>query len=132
MNLPKNEKSFLFNKKGELTGHTYEGQFTTKCVLSLADKRILELEQNRLMGDLENPTENLRVISRVVANLRVRVIDAPDWFNQLIINLDILDEDIVFDLYAECLKCSNDWHDELKGKAETKQEIVEGNSPAES
>lgn len=131
MSLPKNEKSFLFSKEGEITGHKYDGQFTVKCVLTLADKRILELEQSRLMGDMGNPSDNLKIIAKVIANLRVRIIDAPDWFEQIISNLDIIDENIIFELYGECLKISNDWIEEVRGKAEEKQKSLQGNSQAE-
>lgn len=122
----------MFSKEGEITAHKYDGQFTVKCVLSLADKRLLELEQSRLSGDIANPTDNLSIIARIVANLRVRVLDAPDWFDQIISNLDIIDENILFDVYAECLKCSNEWIESVRGKTEQKQEQVEGNSQAES
>lgn len=131
MNLPKNEKSFMFSVEGEVTGHKYEGQFSVKCVLSMADKRILEIEQSRLAMDLLNPTDNLVAIARVVANLRVRVQDAPDWFDQIIANLDILDDNVIFELYSKCLECSSEWVKELKQKSQPKEQ-VEGNSQAGS
>lgn len=121
MNLPKNEKSFNFSKEGEITGFKYEGQFTVKCALSLGDKRLIEIEKSRLSVDLMNPTGNLDAISRVIANLRVRVINGPEWFNQQVNTLSILDEDVVFDVYSECLKASEEWIKDLKkqsGKGE--------------
>jgi hypothetical protein len=117
MNLPKNEKSFHFSKEGEITGFKYEGQFTVKCALSLADKRLIEIEKSRLSVDLMNPTGNLDAISRLIANLRVRVISGPEWFNQQVNTMSILDENIVFEVYAECVKASEDWIKELKGSA---------------
>lgn len=118
MNLPKNEKSFFFSKEGEVTMHKYEGQFSVKCVLTAADKRLLEIEQSRLTTDLKNPTGNLVALSRVVANLRVRVLKGPDWFNQMIDDLETLDDNILFDIWSECLNASKEWHDELKAKAD--------------
>ena len=131
MNLPKNEKSFMLTVEGDVTSHKYEGQFTVKCVLSMADKRLLEIEQSRLSVDLLNPTNDLVAISRVVANLRVRVMDAPDWFDQIIGNLDVLDDNVIFEIYSECLKASSEWKDELKKKSQP-EEPSTGNSPAES
>lgn len=118
MDLPKNEKSFMFSKEGEVTMFKYEGQFTVKCVLTAGDKRILEIEQSRLMVDLKNPTSNLIAISRVVANLRIRVLKAPDWFEQMIGDLETLDDNILFEVWGECLKATKDWQDELKAKAD--------------
>lgn len=131
MELPKNEKSFHFEHVGEVTGHKWEGQFSVKCVLSLADKRLLEIEQSRLSMDLMNPTGNLSAIARVVSNLRVRVMDGPDWFNQSIATLDILDEDVMFELYGKCLDATKEWQEELKKKTMPKGES-EGNPQKES
>lgn len=114
MNLPKNEKTFQFDKVGEVTGFEYRGQFTVKCALSLADKRLIEIEKSRLSMDLQNPTANLDAISRLVANLRVRVISGPEWFNQQVQSMSILDEEIVFEVYSLCLKASDEWMKELK------------------
>jgi hypothetical protein len=114
INLPKNEKTFMFSKVGEVTGAKYEGQFTVKCALSLADKRLIEIEKSRITADLMNPTGNLDAIGRVIANLRVRVINGPEWYNQQVNTMTILDEEIVFDVFSEALKASDDWMKELK------------------
>ena len=124
--LPKNEKTFLFNKVGEVTGVTYEGQFVVKCALSLGDKRLIEIEKSRLSADLQNPTGNLDAISRVIANLRVRVISGPEWYNQQVSTMTIIDEEIVFDVYAECLKASDEWMKELKKDSQKGED--QGNS----
>lgn len=129
MSLPKNEGAFDFQHVGELTGKKYEGQFTVKCVLNLADKRLLEIEKSRLTADLMNPTGNLSALGAVIANLRVRVIDGPDWFNQAIMSLDILDEEVVFELYGKCLEKSDEWRNDIKAKAEEK---TQGNVQKES
>jgi hypothetical protein len=127
MNLPKNEKSFFFSQAGDITQHKYEGQFSVKCILTAADKRMLEIEQSRLMVDLKNPTSNLVAISRVVANLRVRVLKGPDWFNQMLEDLETLDDNILFDVWAKCLELSAEWHDDLKKLTDPM-----GNEPKES
>ena len=114
MDLPKNEKSFLLNHTGELTGRKYEGTFTVKCVLNMADKRRLEIEKSSISADLMNPTNNLSAIATVIANLRVRVVNAPDWFKQSIQTLDLLDEDVFFELYSTCLNKSEEWLNEVK------------------
>jgi hypothetical protein len=136
MDLPKNEKSFYFRHVGELTGRVYEGDFVTKCVLNLSDKRFLEVEKSSLTLDLSNPSGNLSAIGNVVANLRVRIIDAPDWFVQLISSLDVLDDELFFEIYSKCLELSDQWITELKGKAAKDDESLkrdsEGNSQKES
>lgn len=117
MDLPKNEKSFEFNHVGELTGKKYEGTFTVKCILNTAEKRLLEIEKSALSADLSNPTGNLTALSTVIANLRVRVIKSPSWFEQGIVALSFLDEEVLFELYGKCLDKSEEWIKEVKGEA---------------
>ena len=126
MELPINESGFFFNHEGELTGRKYEGDFKVKCLLSMGDKRVLEIEKSQLTVDLTNPTGNLSAISTVVANLRVRVTDSPDWFTQNIRSLDILDEEVFFELYSKCLEAESAWIEKIKEKTK-KEEIKEGN-----
>jgi hypothetical protein len=136
MDLPSNEKTFLFKHEGQLTGRLYEGTFKVKCVLTLADKRALEVERSSLSLDLSNPSSELNAISDVVANLRVRVIDCPDWFKQSIKALDTLDDELFFEIYSKCIDASNEWVDKVKGEsvelASPDGEKSEGNSAVES
>ena len=129
MGLPKNEGIFDFKHTGELTSKVYEGQFTVKCVLNLAEKRALEIEKSRLTADLMNPNENLSALSTVISNLRIRVTEAPDWFNQSILTLDIIDEEVIFEIYQKCMEKSNEWLESVKSDA---MEKTEGNAQKES
>jgi hypothetical protein len=117
MELPKNESSFHYDHTGEMTGRNYNGTFTVRCVLNIAEKRILEIEKSTITADLNNPTGELNAIATVVANLRVRVQNAPDWFKQSIRSLDLLDDEVYFDIYSKCLEAENNWITEVKGNA---------------
>jgi hypothetical protein len=117
MDLPKNEKSFALDHVGQTTGKKYQGTFTVKCALSMADKRKLEIEKTSLSADFNNPTAELAAISSIIANLRVKVIDAPDWFKQSIRSLDILDEDVYLEVFDKCFEKSEEWLSEVKAKS---------------
>jgi hypothetical protein len=117
MDLPKNEKSFVLDHTGEVTGRKYQGTFTVKCMLNLADKRALEIEKTKLSADLNNPSVELSAIATIVAHLRVKVVDAPDWFKQSIRSLDLLDEDTYVQIYEKCYEKSDEWLNELKTKS---------------
>lgn len=125
MDLPKNESNFLFDHIGEVTGRKWDGNFKVKCVLNMAEKRVLEIEKSTITADLSNPTGNLAAIAQVISALRVRVIDAPEWFKQCIRTLDFLDEETYFELYAKCLEAEANWLIEVKGESL-------GNSKAET
>ena len=126
MDLPKNEKSFIFEHIGEISGRKYEGTFTVRCMLNMAEKRTLEIEKSALSADLSNPTSNLSALSSVVANLRVRTVKSPDWFKQSIMSLDLLDDDVYFELYGKYLEQAEIWLQEVK--ATSAPEKKEGNA----
>lgn len=131
MQLPKNEKSFHYKKIGEKTGRVYEGTFTARCVLNMQEKRLLEIEKSTITADLSNPTGNLSAIAEVVANLRIRLIEAPDWFKQCIRSLDLLDEEVYFEVYGKCLESERQWMDEVKAKSLGEQQ-AETQTPQET
>ena len=126
MELPKNESSFYFKHEGKLTRRMYDGEFKVKCLLTVADQRVLEIEKSQLTVDLSNPTENLSAIGSIVANLRVRVIGSPDWFKQAIRSLDLLDEEVLFEIYSKCIDAESEWLERIREDVK-KEEIKEGN-----
>jgi hypothetical protein len=116
MDLPKNEKTFTFEQVGEVTGKKYDGEFTVKCVLTMFDKREVELKKTQLVSDSQNPTSLLSSISHIIATLQVRVLKAPTWWEQSADGLDILDENIVIELYDKVVAQESIWKDELKAQ----------------
>ena len=125
MDLPKNEKTFEFEHVGKTTGKKYEGKFTVKCVLNMFDKREIELEKSRLSADVANPTNLLSSLSHILANLRVRIMKAPTWWEQSLGGFDLLDEDVIIALYDKTMLQEDEWHKELKVQSE--EEVTEGN-----
>ena len=116
MDLPKNERSFIFESTGSATNKKYEGTFVVKCVLTIGEKRRLEIEKSRQMADLTNPTEELRIMASVISNLSTRVISSPDWFKQFMGD-DILDHNVIYDLYGKVMDQEDAWRKEVKEKA---------------
>ena len=123
--LPKKEKTFNIDLKGDDTLAEYKGDFTVRCVLGMAQRHSLELEKTRLMADYANPSQGLRSISIALANVRARIVESPKWWRDLNNGGDILDENIVFDLYAECLKAEDEWRDKVKKLSEDVEEPKE-------
>ena len=121
MDLPKNEAVFDFDYTGATTGKKYDGQFTVVCMLNMARKHAMEIEKTRLMADFQNPTDGLFGLAVVLANLRVRIVEAPEWWKQSKGGFDILDEDALVALYDKVIEQEAKWRESLKAKAETAQ-----------
>jgi len=118
MDLPKNERTFQFSYKSELFNKMFEGSFTVKCVLNMLDKRILEIEKSRLRLDVINPTPDLIALTTIQANLKTRIIEAPEWWKQSNNGNDIQDEGVIVTLFDKVMDQEDEWRAELKAKSE--------------
>lgn len=112
MDLPKNEAVFDFDYTSEL-GKKYEGRFTVLCLLDMGQKHRLEIEKTRLLGNHQNPTESLTGIAIVLATLRVKIIDAPEWWKQSNGGFSIKDEDALVMLFDKVQAAEAEWRTKL-------------------
>lgn len=127
MDLPSKEKTFSFEHVGETTGKKYDGQFTVLCVLNVGQKHAMALEKTRLMGNYMNPTDDLAGFAVILANLRAKIVSAPEWWNQSGAGANIDDEDALVVLYRKITEAEVLWKEELKKKTE---KIPDQNSPS--
>lgn len=122
MDLPKNEAIFDFKFTGGLTGKDYDGQFTVVCVLNMLKKHQLEIEKTRLMADFQNPTPGLSGLAIVLANLRVRIVDGPEWWKQSMGGFNIQDEDMLLALYDKVMEAEDKWKESVKNQGKAASE----------
>lgn len=116
--LPKNEKAFDIDVKGETTGVQYKGQFTVTCILDMAGKHSLELEKTRLMADYANPSRGLFGIATSLATIRTKATKTPDWWKNSEDGALIKDENVIFAIYDKCNEMEKLWRQELKISSE--------------
>jgi hypothetical protein len=116
--LPKIDRSFEVDLKGATTGLEYKGTFTVRCVLNIGQKHQVELEKSRLTGDHRNPTNGLANIAVTLAEIHGRVVEAPAFWKDLKNGAEILDEDVVYEIYNKCMDLEDQWKSELKKAGE--------------
>ena len=121
MDLPKNLKTFNFDATGDTTGQEYKGQFTVKCTLTILEKRLLETEKSQMRADFANPTPNLIAYATILSNLRIRITDGPEWWKQSSGGDDLLDENVLTELFEKVMDQEFVWRDELKGKKDASE-----------
>lgn len=118
MDLPNKEKTFTFEHIGEDTGKEYKGQFTVLCVLNVGQKHALALEKTRLQGNYTNPTDDLAGLAIILANLRAKIVDAPEWWKQSQGGSTVEDESALVVLYRKIQEAEFEWKEELKNKGQ--------------
>ena len=114
MELPKNEATFDVDVLGDTTFKNYNGQFTCRCILNLGQKHSMELEKSRLLGSYTNPTEDLKGLATIFANLRAKLVDGPEWWKQSLGGSAINDENILIELYRKVEKAEDEWRQKVK------------------
>ena len=127
MDLPNKEHTFEFEHIGETTGKEYKGRFTVLCVLNVGQKHSLALEKTRLLGNYANPTDDLAGLAIILANLRAKIVDAPEWWKQSQGGAIIDDEDALVVLYRKVQEAEFAWKEELKKKT---QKLPDPNTPS--
>lgn len=116
MNFPSTDKTFYFDHT-TIFGNRYEGNFTIRCNLNVGQKHRLELEKTRLLGNYPNPTDELVGYAVVLANLRHKLTDAPNWWVQSRGGETIEEEEVLAELYAKLQEMEVEWRRELIEKA---------------
>ncbi len=135
MDLPKTESTFSIDHVGDTSGNRYEGTFVVRTVLNMGQKHQLELEKSRLLADFLNPTSELSGIALILSNLRVKIVDAPEWWKQSNGGLNILDEDVLVELYKKLVEKEIEWRAAIKSKGAkvaSQEGTPDPNSPAGS
>lgn len=125
MDLPKNERTFEFNVVGDNFGKSYSGAFTVKCVLNIFERRLLELEKSKLRADIVNPTPDLIALTTILANLRLRVKEAPEWWKQSNGGDNMEEENVLVELFDKVMEQETLWKESLRSK---NKETTAGNA----
>ena len=120
--LPKIERSFPFEAVGDLTGKKYDGNFQVKAILNFGDKHQLELQKTLLQADTRSPTPGLRGVAQILAELSIRIIEAPTWWQQSNGGRTILDENVVLALYDKVVEQEDEWKKDLALKRAAKED----------
>lgn len=118
MDLPNKERTFDFDHVGQDTGKEYKGRFTVLCSLTVGQKHALALEKTRLLGNYPNPTGDLGGFAEVLANLRAKIVDAPEWWKQSGGGNSIEDESAIVSIYNQIQEAEVQWKKELKEKTQ--------------
>lgn len=116
--LPSTKKSVFLNTQGEKTGVMYVGNFTIKCVLSHNDIFAIERAYSYMLpAHAEINTDN-KTRAALLAELSVRVIDAPTWWGTTDMMRELVDIKPITDLMLLCKEAEDKWYKDLKTVAD--------------
>lgn len=109
---------------GNETGDLFPGTFRAKQKLSWNDYIQIDKYRRELIGP--NAAEaDISVQNRCmyVAELSVRLTESPDWWKQKRGGLDIVDDNVVIEVYEKALQIRKKWLDSVQVKADETKKI---------
>jgi hypothetical protein len=105
-----------FDEVGQTTKERYSGRFVIKTLLSARDQLNADAFRRKQLGeDPDNADRVLKAWAGMVAQIYVRVIEAPKWYYSTDYGLELKDYEIVNKLFEKTVEID----------AETRKEIAE-------
>jgi hypothetical protein len=122
--LPSMEHTFSLEVKGSNTGKVWDGKFTYKRPNLRMQSEIAKTAA-KLNEDLKNLDEEMQFLHRVLSVLRHTLIDAPKWWIDSMVGLEVYDANVIFELYKQTQDFEDNWFKEVwsdDSKEEEKKE----------
>lgn len=108
------------NSIGEVTGNPYVGKFKVKTLLSRRDYFTADLKRREIVGSVspENAMPTLVGEAYMLGQLFVRIVEAPEWWNNAGMGLDLKDSNITAELFEATTQVEKKAKDAVKEKAQ--------------
>lgn len=116
--LPTHEKSVHIDVVGNQTNERFRGDFTVKTLLTNSELLEAALAIDRMGGGSTTLPVGYSLFIRALAELDVRVVDAPKWWKDSQGGRNLLDQNVVTEIYSAALKAATDYKAELDKAAE--------------
>lgn len=119
--LPDTSYEFHLSVKGNLTNLLYEGNFKFQ-IPNIKRRAEAEKERARLVDNLGKSLEDdTNMLFAMYGYLKHSLVDFPLWFKESDYGMDLLDINVISELYSKCTKFELDWYSKVFGNEEGKQ-----------
>lgn len=120
-----NEYTFMLSSKGESTEQKYEGAFKVKCLLTNAEKVNIGLRLDSYNGGSKTVAAGVAILNATLAELDVRVIEAPSFWKDSDNGRELMDTNIVYEVFAKANEAEADFKKRLKEVADKAEKDAE-------
>lgn len=120
-----NEYTFMLSTKGESTGMKYEGAFKVKCLLTTTEKVDIGLRLDSYNRGSKTIPQATAILNATLAEMDVRIIDSPSFWKDSDFGRQLLDTNIIFEIFKLSNDGEEDFRQRLKAKAEESEKKAE-------
>lgn len=121
--LPPNEIVFDLMVEGDTTKKMWTGKFKSVCVPTIGQKARASIIEAQLNNDLLNLDEATKIYHRMVSQCQVRILEAPDWWIASSSGQNLLDFNVLYEVWQKCIDAEGKWREKVWGKEEKKEDI---------
>lgn len=119
------EEKFSVSIEGKETKERYIGDFTVRVKLSQAQKMLRSRLIRQYLGDLmQYATEDDRLRAAAMADCDVSIVKAPDWWRQSNNGLDLVDDNVVGEVWSAVAKAQDRLKKEVDQKTEEDRQAI--------
>lgn len=128
LKMPDSIGSFVISSKGEETKQIWQGRFKVKRILSHADRFEIKRVFREIVGKdiLDRNSEDF-IKAGMLAEVRVRVLEAPHWFRESNSGMDLVDLSPISDILTKCYEEEANWRTDLIKASEPESEEAKKN-----
>lgn len=124
--------TFTVHVTGENSGDRFDGQFTTRNVLSFRLQLERDQTRRRLLGEVPPgtvPTQRVLMSSEMLAELSVRVVESPKWWREADNGQDLEDDEVLVEVYNKTMAKVAEYDAAKKGDGGKAQVDLAKNPP---
>lgn len=132
--IKKFEHSFAINTIGEDTNETFAGKFTCRTRLTHGERLTQDSIRRALLGTQPAGVtigERAANTAEILASLQIRIVDSPSWWTNSNGGVDLVDDNLIIELYTTVMKAEADAKAELKKAADEAKGELKKETPAE-
>jgi hypothetical protein len=116
-NLPQMQAQIQLDSEGERTKSRWLGSFTVKRILTHADRFAIERMYSFLLPKDVNTSEEMKVRAATIAELAVRIVSGPQWWEGSNSGQMLVDSNPLYDLLSLCADAEEAWNKELEANS---------------
>jgi len=112
--------TFTFNCLGETSRQTWAGDFTVKPILSFSSMAAVDIDRRRFMGNPQDEAtvpEEIRSIAAMISQIKHRVSKCPTWVVESNYLADMVDGNVLVELFKKVIEVEEKYREELTKKA---------------
>lgn len=117
------DQAFTVSVVGETSGETFRGEFRAVKFLTHRQQLLLDQKRREILGThSESASVRAQNQAEIFAQLFVRLSDAPKWWVESGQGMDLVDDNVMIEVFQAAMQVEKEALEELKKKAEKARE----------